>query len=182
MAGKKISAVDIKRLWHAPVNAVTGDLTGSMLATILKATTTKEVMNIHQETWSIEEDEPSQDSYKNQLTKAVYRMGAKDVGSVTFNWTIGRYDYAEKAEFMGGEATDGSWKRARGVVEIRKCLIALTEDDQYCVLPYANVTAREVNTDGAIGIAIVGTMMEPENEEIMPEYWFDIDEVTAAGA
>lgn len=177
MAGKKVSAVDIKRLWHAPVSAVTSDLTGALLATLLKAATTKEVKNVHQDTWSIEEGETSQDSYRNQLTGSVYRKGAKNMGEVTFNWTIGRYDYAEKAEFMGGTATDSSWKRARGVVDIQKCLIALTEDDQYCVLPYASIMAREANTDGAIGIAIIGTMMEPENEEIMPEYWFDASEV-----
>lgn len=179
MAEKKISAVDIKRLWHAPTSAVTTDLTGATLATLLQAATTKEVKNIHQDTWSIEESEPSQDSYKNQLTGATYRRGSKDMGEVTFNWTIGRYDYAEKAEFMGGTATDGSWKRARGIVEVKKCLIALTEDDQYCVLPNADITAREANTDGAIGIAVVGTMMEPEKEEIMPEYWFDSSEVNS---
>lgn len=43
MAGKKISAVDIKRLWHAPADAVTADLTGAALATLLSASTTKEV-------------------------------------------------------------------------------------------------------------------------------------------
>lgn len=182
MAGKKVSAVDIKRLWHAPVDSVTSDLTGALLATLLKASTTKEVKNVHQDTWSIEETEPSQESYKNQLTGSVYRMGSKEMGEVTFNWTIGRYDYAEKAEFMGGTATDNSWKRARGVVEIQKCLIALTEDDQYCVLPYADITAREANTDGAIGIAVIGTMMEPENEEVMPEYWFDSSEVVVSGS
>lgn len=177
MAGKKISAVDIKRLWYAPVDAVKADLTGPLLATLLKAATTKEVKNVHQDTWSIEEEEASRDSYRNKISGAVYRKGAKTMGEVTFNWTIGRYDYAEKAEFMGGEATDGSWKRARGVVDIKKCLVALTEDDQYCVLPYAEVAAREANTDGAVGIAVKGTMMEPEDETIMPEYWFDSSEV-----
>lgn len=173
--GKQISAVDIKRLWYADHTEVTDDLTGEMLATIIGKA--KEVKNVHQDTWSIEESESSQDSYKNQLTGATYRMGTKTMGEVTFNFTIGRYDYETKAELMGGTATDTSWKRARGIVVINKCLIALTEDDQYCVLPYANVNVREANTDGAVGLAVVGTMMEPENEEVMPEYWFDTTEV-----
>lgn len=175
MAGKNISAVNIQRLWYADVAAITADLTGSALKTIL--TSAKEVKNIHQDTWTIEEGEPSQDSYKNQLTGATYRMGAKTMGDVTFNWTIGQYDYATKAEFMGGDATDTSWKRKRGSVVIEKALIALTEDNQYCVLPKANIIAREAQTDGAIGIAVVGTMMEPDNTAVAPEYWFDEEEV-----
>lgn len=174
---KQVSAVDIKRLWYADVSEITTDLTGSSLATLLAAETTKEIKNVHQDTWSIEETDPSQDSYRNQLTGSVYRMGTKTMGEVTFNFTLGRYDYPTKAAFMGGDGTATSWKRARGITEIKKCLIALTEDDQYCVLPNANINGREANTDGAIGIAIVGTMMEPENEAIAPEYWFDSSEV-----
>lgn len=102
------------------------------------------------------------------------------MGDVTFNWTIGQYDYATKAEFLGGVATAKSWKRPRGIVEIHKTLIALTEDNQYCVLPYADITGREANTDGAVGIGIVGTAMEPENDAVSPEYWFDSSEVVTA--
>lgn len=182
MADKaKISAIDIKRLWYADTSAVTADLTGaSLYALINDKTNTKEVENVHQDTWSIEESEPSQDSYKNQLTGSTYRMGSKSMGDVTFNFTLGRYDFATKADFMGGTGTETSWKRARGITDIKKCLIALTEDDVYCVLPYANITAREANTDGAVGISVVGTMLEPENEAIMPEYWFDATEVKTA--
>ena len=186
----QLSAVDIKRLWYADVDAITEDLTGTLLHTLLNGEdTVTEIENVHQDTWSIDEAEPTQDSYKNQLTGATYRMGAKTMGDLTFNWTIGRYDYATKAALMGGstikgttpnQASDMGWKRARGVVEVKKCLIALTEDDQYCVLPYANVTAREANTDGAIGIAVTGTMLEPLNKAISPEYWFDASEVKAA--
>lgn len=186
----QLSAVDIKRLWYADVDAITEDLTGTLLYTLLNGEdTVTEIENVHQDTWSIDEAEPTQDSYKNQLTGATYRMGAKTMGDLTFNWTIGRYDYATKAALMGGstikgttpnQANDMGWKRARGVVEVKKCLIALTEDDQYCVLPYANVTAREANTDGAIGIAVTGTMLEPLNKAISPEYWFDASEVKSA--
>lgn len=99
------------------------------------------------------------------------------MGEVTFNWTIGKYDYHTKAEFLGGVATSSSWKRPRGIVEIQKALVALTEDNQYCVLPYANIRGREANTDGAVGIGVVGTAMEPDNAAISSEYWFDVAEV-----
>lgn len=175
MGKVNVSAVDIQRLWHTDPSAITEDLTGAALKAIL--TSAKEVTNIHQDTWTIEEGEPSQDSYKNQLTGATYRMGAKTMGDVTFNWTIGQYDYETKAEFMGGTATDTTWKRQRGAVTIHKALIALTLDGQYCVLPKANITTREAQTDGAIGLAVVGTMMEPDNTAVSAEYWFDKSEV-----
>ena len=156
-------------------------MTGTALHTLISGGDVTEITNVHQDTWTIDETEPTQDSYRNQLTGNIYRFGAKQMGEVTFNFTIGRYDYPTKAALLGGEAisTDKGWKRARGVVDIKKCLIALTEDDQYCVLPYANVVAREASTDGAVGLAVVGTAMEPDNEAIMPEYWFDASEVTA---
>lgn len=176
----QISAVDIKRLWYADEGAVSADLTGAALYALVRENgSASEIKNVHQDTWTIEEGDPTQDSYKNQLTGSTYRMGGKTMGDVTFNFTIGRYDYATKKELMGGEVinTDKGWKRARGIVEVKKCLIALTQDDQYCVLPYANVVAREANTDGAVGIAVVATMLEPLNEAVMPEYWFDASEV-----
>lgn len=175
----QISAIDIKKLWYAETSAVTADLTGTLLSTILESA--KEITNVHQDTWTIDESEPTQDSYRNQLTGNIYRFGSKQMGDVTFNFTIGRYDYVTKKDLLGGDVinTDKGWKRARGAVEIKKCLIALTEDDQYCVLPYANVVAREASTDGAVGLAVIGTAMEPETETIMPEYWFDASEVTS---
>ena len=178
-ASVQISAIDIKKLWYAETSAVTADLTGTLLSTILESA--KEITNVHQDTWTIDESEPTQDSYRNQLTGNIYRFGAKQMGEVTFNFTIGRYDYVTKKDLLGGDVinADKGWKRARGAVEIKKCLIALTEDDQYCVLPYANVVAREASTDGAVGLAVIGTAMEPETETIMPEYWFDASEVTS---
>ena len=179
----QVSAVDIKRLWYADEDAVVADLTGATLYALVKDNgSATEIKNVHQDTWTVEEAESTQDSYKNQLTGSIYRMGAKSMGDVTFNFTIGRYDYVTKKELMGGDVinTDKGWKRARGIVEVKKCMIALTQDDQYCVLPYANIVAREANTDGAVGIAVIATMLEPLNEAVMPEYWFDASEVKQA--
>ena len=167
---KKFSAVSIKKLWYTDV------LTDAPTSGEALTASATEIENVHQDTWQIEESEPSQDSYRNQLTGSIYRMGEKTMGEVTFNFTIGRYDFKTKAALMGGTFTETSWARPRGIVEIKKCLIALTQDDVYCVLPAANLTAREANTDGAVGIGVVGTMLEPDNTAIMPEYWFAANE------
>lgn len=165
-----ISAVDIKKLWYADIELVTGPLTPAMLKTILESAT--EVTNVHQDTWSIEEAEASQDSFVNQLTGQIYRMGAKTMGAVTYNWTIGQYDFQTKADLLGGTATDSSWERERGAVVKYKTIIALTEDDVYAVLPKANIAARQAQTDGAVGLGVVATALEPDNVEIKAEYWF----------
>lgn len=77
----KVIAVGIKKLYYADPAKVTGDLTGTLLATIIKDVNTKQVENIHQDTWSIEEEEPSTTEYRNQLTKAYIAKTPKWVTS-----------------------------------------------------------------------------------------------------
>ena len=185
MANKQVSGVDVEKIWYADYTAwdsLNAQVTGANVAALIAANTTKEIKNVHQDTWQIEETESSQDSYKNQLTGSVYRMGSKTMGEVQINFTIGRYDYQTKADLLGGEVILKSgdavgWARARGTVDLRKIIIARTEDKQYIVLPYANINTREANTDGAIGLACNATAMEPQNELLSPELWFDESEV-----
>lgn len=176
-----IIATGIKKLWYAETTAVTAKLTGPILATILK--TAKEITNVHQDTWSIEEAEPSLTRYKNQLSGTNYRQ-SEEKGDVVMSFTIGQYDYATKKDLMGGELidTDKGWHRARGVVNIYKCMIALTEDDQYLVFPKGAIVAREANTDGAIGLAVSAIALEPDNADVSPETWLRADEVTEASS
>lgn len=169
-----ITAVGIKRILYADTDVVKKDLIGADLKTIIETAT--EVTNVHGDTWSFEEADPSVTKHKNALTGGTYRMD-KEMGDVAMNFTIGQYDYKTKADLMGGDATGTSWKRARGVVNITKCLIAKTEDDQWVVFPKGTVIAREASQDKAIGLAVSGTAMEPENPSIRSEYWFDDSEV-----
>lgn len=179
MAGILITAVDIKKLWYAETTDVTADLTGALLKTLLGKA--KEIINVHQDTWSVEESEASITRYRNQLTGNNYRQ-TKDMGDVVMSFTIGQYDYETKAALMGGTATEKTWKRSREVVDIYKCMIALTEDDQYVVFPKGAISAREANTDGAVGLAVAATALEPDVAAVSPEYWFDKSEVDTASA
>ena len=147
---KKITAVNIKKLWYGETSAIAEDLTGQALYTLLQGETLKEVKNIHQDTWTLEEAEASRTNYKNQLTGQTYRS-EKEMGDVTVNFTIGEYDYPTKKDLMGGDVinTDKGWKRARGKVNIEKLIVAMTDDDQYCVIPRADIGAREATTDKA---------------------------------
>lgn len=104
------------------------------------------------------------------------------MGEVTMNFAIGQYDYETKAAFMGGTGTETTWKRARGATNIEKCMVALTEDDQYCVFPKASIVARNAETDDAVAISVVATALEPDNTDVSSEYWFDASEVTDAAS
>ena len=158
---KKVTAANIKKLWYGETSEITADLTGQALHTLLQGETLKEIKNIHQDTWTIEEAEASRTNYKNQLTNQTYRSD-KEMGDVTVNFTIGEYDYPTKKDLMGGDIinTDKGWKRARGKVNIEKLLVALT-------------------TDKAVGIPVSAVELEPQNTAVAPEYWFDSSEVTA---
>jgi len=175
-----LSAIDIKKLYYCDPSLVNADLTEAKLKALLANNGVKEVTNVHQDTWSIEESEASQDSYRNQLNGQVYRLGKKQMGDLAFNFTIGQYDYPTKAVFLGGTATATSWKRSSEPTDIHLCLIALTDDDQYAVLPYAEIAGREATTDGAVGLPVAGKMVAPKNPAIMSEYWFDKAAVDAA--
>jgi hypothetical protein len=177
---KKITAVNIKKLLYGETSGISADLTGQALYTLLQGDTLKEVKNIHGDTWTLEEAEASRTNYKNQLTGQTYRS-EKEMGDVTVNFTIGEYDYPTKKDLMGGDVinTDKGWKRARGKVNIEKLIVALTEDDQYCVIPRADIGAREATTDKAIGLPVSAVELEPKDSAIAPEYWFDSEEVKA---
>ncbi|WP_308763168.1 hypothetical protein [uncultured Bacteroides sp.] len=177
---KKITAVNIKKLLYGETSEISADLTGQALYTLLQGDTLKEVKNIHGDTWTLEEAEASRTNYKNQLTGQTYRSD-KEMGDVTVNFTIGEYDYPTKKDLMGGDVinTDKGWKRARGKVKIEKLIVALTEDDQYCVIPRADIGAREATTDKAIGLPVSAVELEPKDSAIAPEYWFDSEEVKA---
>ena len=175
--GKTITAVNIKKLWYGDTSKINAKMTGVLLFNLLKTAT--EVKNVHGETWPLEEAEANKTNYKNQLTGKVYRSD-KEMGEVKMNFTLGEYDYATKADLLGGVADDTHWERASGKVRVEKFLVGLTEDDQYIVIPRADITAREASTDKAIGLPVVGTEIEPTIDAVAPEYWFDASVVKSA--
>ncbi len=179
---KKISAVGIKRLWYGYDNQ---ELTAKQLSAYVDMAVVRygmtELKNIHQDTWQLEEGEKSAETYKNQLTKQIYRANTKELGDLTLNWTIGQYDYALKKEFLGGEVIRQNneivgWRRTMGTPDIIKPIIVQTEDDQFAVFPRCCITANEANTDGAISIAVKGTVLTPEDTNVPSEAWFAVSE------
>lgn len=189
-----ITAAGIKKILYAETSVVTADLTPALVKAMIAAAKTakNEVLNVHGDTWTLEEAEASVTGYKNALTGQKYRQDI-EMGDITANFTIGQYENQQKADLMGGEALkkggSGSdkdvaigWKRAQGIVEKYKCMMFLTKDDQWCIFPKAQVVAREANTDKAVGLAVKAIALEPDNKAVSSEYWFDGAEVDGAVA
>ena len=187
----QISAVGIKRILYVDTSVVTKDITADVAKTLIKAAITAkaEVMNVHGETWNIEESEASVNGHKNQLNGQTYRYDTTP-GEVTPAFSIGQYDYTTKAALMGGEAIKkgGSggdkdnivgWKRSTEKVVINKALFCLTEDDVWFIYPNCQIVARESNTDKAIAIAVKGLVQTPKVAGVSSEYNFDEAEVKA---
>ena len=174
-----ITAVEIDELYYAePIVSVTdktAGLTGAEVAAILKNATTKEVKNVHGDTYQYEEAEASVTRYKNALTGEYYRE-TSEPGEVKINFTIGEYDYETKKDLQGGNATDKSWERGK-YKPIYKCVIGKTKDGVYVVFPKAPISGRGSNTDKAIGLAVSATPLSPGVEGLTSEKWFDESEV-----
>lgn len=164
-----IIAEGIKKLYYFDSSEIVSDLTLDKLKTLIEAA--KEVKNVHQDTWSIEEAEPTRTGYKNELTGGTYRENV-ELGDVAMNFTIGQYDFETKADLMGGDATENSWKRATGIPNIKNAVAAITKDDVYVCFPKASISAREADTDKATGLAVVATALEHDVKDVRSEYWF----------
>ena len=186
-----ISAVGIKRILYADTTVVTKDITPDVAKGLIKAAVSakNEVLNVHGETWNIEESEASVTGHKNQLNGQTYRYDTTP-GEVSPTFSIGQYDYKTKAALMGGETVKkgGSgadkdnivgWKRSNDKVVINKALFCLTEDDVWFIFPNSQIVAREANTDKAIAIAVKGLVQTPKVADVASEYNFDESEIQA---
>lgn len=183
-----ISAVGIKRILFADIDKVTADIAPEIAKDLIQAAikAKDEVLNVHGETWQIEETEASVTGYKNQLTGKNYRYD--DVpGEVSPAFSIGQYDWKTKKAFMGGDviqatSKDVGWKRALDKVIINKALFCLTDDDVWFIFPKCRIVSREANTDKAIAIAVKGLVQEPGIEGVSSEYNYEEGQIKALQA
>ena len=169
MANKRISAVSISKLWYLDPKGITEKPTIVSIKTLIESAT--EITNVHQDTWSLEEAEGTETGFTDQRTGDYYRFNPTEKGEVTMNFTIGLYDLETKAALMGGEATASTWARARETPNINKAMIALTKDNVYVVFTKSKISARQAETDGATGIAVVARAMQPDDDKLSSEYW-----------
>lgn len=169
--GREISAIGIKKIYYGPVidkvevpyDETNVDNATGLSPKELKAwmATAKQVKNVHQDTWNFEEGEPTKTTYKNQLTKKVYRSKTEP-GDVAIKFSIGKMDFEVKKDFKGGVATEDKYSVPSTYQDKYMTIVGLTEDDVYIILSKANVSANDVTTDDAIAMAVTATPEEPD--------------------
>lgn len=181
-----ISAIGIKKILFADPSVITTDLkTAEAVKTIIKAAITKkdEILNVHEDTWNIEETEANVQGHKNQLNGKTYRHTTTP-GELSVSFSVGQYDYATKAALIGGEVIKHQtknigWKRSMDMFNVHKALFCLTEDDVWFIFPNCQIVGRESNVDKAIAIAVKGLVQESKTDGVASEYNFDEAEVGA---
>lgn len=173
---------------YSDASSVTEDITPTVAKTLIQAAITakNEVLNVHGETWTIDESEASVTGYKNQLTGQNYRYDTTP-GDLTPSFSIGQYDWKTKAEMLGGEVikdetAEVGWKRSTEKVVKKKALFCLTEDDVWFIFPNCQIVARESNTDKAVALAVKGLVQTPETTGISSEYNYEEGTIKALTA
>ena len=166
--------IGIKQLWYGDVLTAATNLTQANIATLVSGMT--EVKNVHEDTWGYEESDPETTEYNNELTGQPYYIDNVKQGQPTISFTLGEYDYDEKADLQGGEvikngANDVGWKRPTELNTIYKCIVALSKTGVYIVFPKAQITAKGDVQEKNVGLGIQAKAVETGVNGLSTEYW-----------
>ena len=167
--------IGIKEIYYG--DPLTADLaSGSDVKTLLSSFT--KVLNSHDGTWGYTQDDPSTTEYVNELTGKTYYRDKTSAGAHNITFTLGAYDYADKAALQGGAVvpatgTAAGWKDNGALTNVNKAIIALTKTDKYIVFSNASIVAKVDTQEKNLGLGITATAQENETTGVAPEYWFD---------
>lgn len=169
--------IGIKKLWYTDV--LTEAPTQETISTLISSAT--EVLNVHEGTWGYTQDDPDVTEYINELTGRPYYRDKVSDGNKTINFTIGEYDYEDKAALQGGEVimSSGSsgtaigWKASGSLENIEKAIIAQTKTGRYIIFTDAIIVAKVDTQEKNLGLGISAVATENPTEGVASEYWFD---------
>ena len=172
--GKK-SFIGIKQIWYT--KPLVAEPTQDTLKTLIQSAT--EVENVHEGTWGYSQDDPTVTEYINELTGKPYYRDKESAGNKTITFTLGEYDYEDKAALQGGEvikaagSTVVGWKSSGSLENIYKAVIAKTKTGRYVIFSNAIIVGKTDTQQKALGLGISAVALESETEGIADEYWFD---------
>lgn len=171
--------IGIKRIWYG--NVVTADLTPSTIATWIAGAT--EIKNSHDGTWSYSQDDPSVTDYKNELSGKPYFRDITDGGAKTIKFTIGQYEFSDKAALQGGtvildNSTAVGWKAPTTPAIIYKAVCCQTKTGSFVIFTNASIVGKTEMAEKNMGLGVTAVAMDNPNTGVLDEYWFDADAVT----
>lgn len=132
----------------------------------------KEVTNSHEGTWSYTQDDPSITDYINELTGKPYYRDATTAGNKTIAFTMGMYEFEDRAALQGGKATDDSWSSPDSPQLVYKSIVAMTKTGNYIVFTNAGVIAKTNSAEKNLGLGVTAVAMENETAGVADEYLF----------
>lgn len=175
--------IGIKNIWYGPVleEIPTKEKLKKLIG---KLGTFNRVKNSHDGTWGYEQDDPETTDYINELTGLTYFTDKTSDGNHTINFTMGVYDYAQKADLQGGlevkeaGATTGEsdfdgWKSASANDLVNKCVIAQTKTGHLIIFTNALIIAKVDTQEKNLGLGVKATAQENEASGVAAEYWVD---------
>lgn len=172
--------IGIKKIWYG--SPLTTEPTVSTIASLISSFT--EVKNSHDGTWGYTQDDPTTTEYKNELTGQTYYTDKQDEGKETITFTMGAYEFQDKATLQGGEVIKNSsevvgWKSKSGGGVISKAVIGMTKTGHYIIFTNATIVAKADTQEKNIGLGVTAVASENENEGVAAVYFFDGSKISA---
>lgn len=168
--------IGLKKLWYGDVLSAAPTYSG--MDTLVAGMT--EVKNVHQDTWGYEEADPETTEYVNELTGQNYYVDMTKQGIPTISFTLGEYEFQQKADLQGGSViTEGTgpsatvvgWQKPTEMNIIYKAVIALSKTDTYIIFPKAQITGKGDVQEKNIGLGVSAMCVETGIDGVAPEYW-----------
>lgn len=168
--------IGLKKLWYGDVLETAPTYDG--METLVSGLT--EVTNVHQDTWSYEEADPETTEYVNELTGQNYYVDMTKQGIPTISFTLGEYQYQQKADLQGGSViTEGTgssaqavgWQKPTEMNVVYKAIVALSKTDTYIIFPKAQITGKGDVQEKNIGLGVSALCCETGSQTVAPEYW-----------
>jgi len=169
--------IGIKRLWYGPV--LVDDIANvAAINALIQGGNFTEIKNVHQGTWGYSHDDPQVTEYVNELNGQPYYRDKESLGARTINFTLGVYDFQQKADLQGGSViTEGDgqnkkeigWKSSGALENVNKCIIAQTKTGNWIVFSNASIVAKGDQQDKNIGLGITAVCMENEDPDVEAE-------------
>ena len=169
--------IGIKKLWYT--DPLTTEPTPTSIPNLIK--TAKEVENVHEGTWGYSQDDPNVNEYINELTGKPYYRDKESDGPKTISFTIGEYEYEDKAALQGGEVITTStnpkvavgWKSSGALQNIEKAIIAQTKTGRYVIFTNAAIVGKTDVQEKNLGLGVSAVALDNPNTGVEAEYWYD---------
>ena len=166
--------IGIKKLWYGDAFTEQAAITPDYLEQLIENMT--EVTNVHEDTWGYEETDPEISEYINELTGLSYYVDETKQGIPTISFTLGEYEYQQKADLQGGEVIEDNgavvgWSRPTELSVLYKSVLALSKTGVYILFPKAQITGKGDVQEKNIGLGVQAKAVETGIEGLSAEYW-----------